>query len=421
MAARGTDIPALTGLRWFAAIVVVGFHIRGNIREEYRPVADVLWPILDNGYLGVDLFFALSGFVLTLNYGERLGARIRKEAAARFFWARLARVWPAYFVTLLIAALWHGVLLAFDLGDPVVVDEYSPLSFLRQALLVVLWTSPDYDRLTWNGPSWSVSAEALAYLTFPVLALVLYRLRRHLSYRLLTALGLVCMLPVIAIAGVASIYSPYAWMLRLFGAFLAGCLICLAVNKLKAAGRSTEVLGQVLTYGSLVGVLVILYATYSIDRPNASILAILFFPVLLAGLALSRGGVAGLLGSRPLVLGGKISYSIYLTHMVLVIEPFWFIQGHFPTLFGPGQIGSKIYFPLVPVLACLTGYVLWRLVEEPARRRMLAMLGPPKAASPESAAPAAAEPGAGTDPIIDQAPPDPDDSAAETSKAESLR
>lgn len=404
MAARGTDIPALTGLRWFAAIVVVGFHIRGNIREEYRPVADALWPILDNGYLGVDLFFALSGFVLTLNYGDRLGAQLRKATTATFLWARIARVWPAYFVTLLIAAAWHGGLMIANEGDPVPVDEYSVLSFLRQASLVVLWTSSDYDRLAWNGPSWSVSAEALAYVAFPVIALVLFRLRRNCTARRLALIGMACVLPVIAITGIASsVYSPYSWVLRLFGAFLAGSLICLAVARLRESGRSTERLGQILTYGCLIAIPTTLYVTYALQRPNASILAVFFFPPLLAGLALSRRGVAGLLGTRALVLGGKISYSLYLTHMIIVIEPFWWAQGKWPNVFGGGELGSKIYFPLVPLLSCLTGYVLWRLVEEPARRHLLAMRPFPKVRQPPATDPVATavdEPD--PDPIIDQ-------------------
>jgi peptidoglycan/LPS O-acetylase OafA/YrhL len=125
---------------------------------------------------------------------------------------------------------------------------------------------------------------------------------------------------------------------------------------------------------STAGILAVLYVAFAIDRPNARILAVLFFPLLLIGLALSRGGLARLLATRPLVFGGRISYSVYLVHMVLVIEPFWALQTRWPGALADDSTVSRIYFALVPVLACVAGWLLWRLVEEPAQRRMRTMV-----------------------------------------------
>jgi peptidoglycan/LPS O-acetylase OafA/YrhL len=380
---RIPEIRPLTGLRIIAALLVVVFHMRGNLRSAFPAVADALWPVLDSGLLGVDLFFALSGFVLTLNYVDAVGARLSRSGTARFLWARVARVWPAYAVTLLIAGIWHAGLPVIGWQDPVPARDLSALSFLRQLGLVVLWNEPDYDRLTWNGPAWSVSAEALAYLAFPVMALLLFRLDRAVRARSLVWLGLLALTPLL-ILGSADLYGPYIWVIRLAASFFAGAVAALAVRKVWAHVDSHRRRSwpTVLTWISVVGILGVLYLAYESGRPTARIVAVLFFPLLLIGLSLSRSGLARLLATRPLVFGGRISYSVYLTHMILVIEPFWALQTRWPGALADDTVIARSYFVAVPVLACLAGWLLWRFVEEPAQKRMRTMVVD-RAASPE--------------------------------------
>jgi peptidoglycan/LPS O-acetylase OafA/YrhL len=372
---RIPEIRPLTGLRIVAALLVVLFHMRGSLRAAFPDLAHAAWPVLDSGLLGVDLFFSLSGFVLTINYVDAVGVRVARSATARFLWARIARVWPAYVVTLIIAGIWHAGLPVIGWQDPVPVRDLSALSLLRQLGLVILWNEPDYDRLTWNGPAWSVSAEALAYVAFPVLALLLFRLDRALRARTLGLLGLAVLTPLM-ILGAIDLYGPYVWLIRLAGAFVAGALAALAVRKVWAHVDSHRHRSwpTVLTWLSAAGIVGTLYVSYAIDRPAARILAVLFFPLLIVGLSLSRSGLARLLATRPLVFGGRISYSVYLTHMVLVIEPFWALQTRWPAALADNSVVATCFFVAVPVLACVTGWLLWRFVEEPAQRRMRTMV-----------------------------------------------
>lgn len=372
---RIPEIRPLTGLRIVAALLVVVFHVRGNLRAAFPETVELFWPVLDSGLLGVDLFFALSGFVLTINYVDAAGLRLSRSSTARFLWARIARVWPAYVVTLIIAGVWHAGLPVIGWADPVPPDDLSAMSFLRQFGLVVLWNEPSYDRLTWNGPAWSVSAEALAYLAFPVLALLLFRLDRAVRARALVWLGLGVLIPLVSLGAVDQ-FGPYMWLLRLAGAFVAGSLAALAVRKVWAhiddhPHRSWP---TALTWLSTVGILVTLYLSYGIDRPAGRILAVLFFPLLLIGLSLSRSGIARLLATGPMVFGGRISYSVYLTHMLLVIEPFWALQTRWPDSLADDTLVARSYFLAVPVLSCVTGWLLWRIVEEPTQRRMRRMV-----------------------------------------------
>ena len=100
------EIKALSGLRIVAAVWVVLFHFRPLLAQAAPDLAAALAPILDCGAQGVDLFFILSGFVLTWTYLDRMGPAWSTRATLRFLWLRLARVWPVYLVTMHLAALW---------------------------------------------------------------------------------------------------------------------------------------------------------------------------------------------------------------------------------------------------------------------------------------------------------------------------
>ena len=88
------EIRALTGLRIVAAVWVVLHHFEGVVTQAFGEYLRPLHPLMATGWLGVDLFFLLSGFVLTHSYLHRMGATFSLRGSACFLWARIARVWP---------------------------------------------------------------------------------------------------------------------------------------------------------------------------------------------------------------------------------------------------------------------------------------------------------------------------------------
>lgn len=132
------EIKALTGLRIVAALWVVLFHFRPMLGDASPDFRDALAPVLNCGAQGVDLFFILSGFVLTYNYLDRMGRSWSTRATLHFLWLRLARVWPVYLVTLHLAALW--VIFTLHVGHVPSPDAASltAVSYVRQILLVQL-------------------------------------------------------------------------------------------------------------------------------------------------------------------------------------------------------------------------------------------------------------------------------------------
>src|SRR4051794_13788734 len=95
LAARG-EIRALTGLRIIAAMWVVVIHFQADMPPSVGGALGPVWPVAMSGWLGVDLFFLLSGFVMTVSYLDRLGPRWNTRGVVAFLWARLIRIWPLW-------------------------------------------------------------------------------------------------------------------------------------------------------------------------------------------------------------------------------------------------------------------------------------------------------------------------------------
>lgn len=94
------EIKALTGLRGVAAIYVVAYHMTGHWKQP-----PWLTTFIKHGYLSVDLFFILSGFVMALTYGGLFIDRFRWSDYRRFLLVRLARVYPLYLLMTLITLI----------------------------------------------------------------------------------------------------------------------------------------------------------------------------------------------------------------------------------------------------------------------------------------------------------------------------
>jgi peptidoglycan/LPS O-acetylase OafA/YrhL len=159
-----TGLPALTGLRFIAAIWVVFFHFL-SIPWMESNFPRFLFLIIRNGYCGVDLFFVLSGFILAYNYYDRLDDSLNSKKS---FWiARFSRIYPVYFLSFLISA---PIVLSYRF-----LNSHSALVALGKAVvsagayltLMQAWLWP--MSRTWNGPAWTLSVEMLFYACFPFL------------------------------------------------------------------------------------------------------------------------------------------------------------------------------------------------------------------------------------------------------------
>jgi len=362
------DIPALTGIRFAAAWWVVLFHIylfnEDAMSRDHPALIAVLGPVISQGDLGVDLFFLLSGFVLAHNYLDRLGPRPSLRAAAHFVWLRLARIWPLY----MVAILGGGILLAVReaLWD---TEPNVPLTvgkLVQQVFMVQQWPASAVPNSSWTGPAWSISAEWLAYLCFPLLALLVWRLQRHAGRAVtLVAAGLV-MVPLLCwMAETRSQSEPYMWLGRLATEFVCGMLLsgALSIGTPRLRRTCTVLAGPLLIVGTAW-----LYVAAALGEEGLAALVLVLFPAFVVALAYGDGAVHRFLGSPPMVLGGGVSFALYLVHVPLIKL---FRDAHAHTDLIPLPYDQRAYGELVvAVLSLVLAYLLFRYVEEPARRTL---------------------------------------------------
>jgi peptidoglycan/LPS O-acetylase OafA/YrhL len=344
MSTPAIRLDALTGIRGIAAWLVVFYHVRASVHQIVpQPVID----LFAKGYLAVDLFFVLSGFVLWYTYGERLHEGGRAQAWP-FLWRRFARVWPLHaFVLALFVALALALVAA---GNP---NPRYPLAELPlHFLLIQNWGFTDH--LRWNDPAWSISTEFAAYLAFPFIAAAARWERLGSAMLLAIALGLCAAIAALfAAAGAHSLgeHIVTLGLWRCLAEFSLGIVACLLWRKWHglagAAGWAAIACIAVLALGVLLGL------------PETMFVPAAFFTGILA-LALDRGIVSRALSSRVAVYLGDISYSTYLAHFLLWIVFKMAFVGHDLQI---GWAGLAGYIALVAAASV----VLYHGVEKPAQ------------------------------------------------------
>lgn len=401
-APRG-EIKALTGMRAIAAMWVVLYHVAW-LSSAYLDQLSWIRPVLQAGWTGVELFFVLSGFVIARSYLDEMGTRWRTAGVLRFWLNRVARIWPAYALVTTIAFAWLFVIGRLGWAVDVVAPHPSATlgELARQFTMTQMWGESTLTGQSFDPPGWSISAEWLAYLAFPLLALLARPLRRlHLT----VLLGASCaaMLPLFLesyLHGTPDVATN--WLLRISCCFVAGILACLGARKLECSARA-EQWGLVLSVTSVIGVVTMCFwatwrSAFGGGGQFAGVATILF-PLLIAGLAVTTRGPARWLAAAPLVYGGRVSYCLYLAHFVVMdIVVTWFWQDE--SVRGSVPPSLALAIPILVLLSLAAGAALHHAVEEPARRQLLRLFSRRLAA----ATPGERRPEVVTDPSV-AAPP----------------
>lgn len=286
-------IAALTGIRALAAAWVVLDHFQTQI-FDLLPVSRFLKQYIEGGYLGVEVFFVLSGFILAYNYSERF-AELRKGQYLDFIVLRIARIYPVHLVSLLFLGLLFVAASALHFSINAI---YTPPNFLANVFL--LQAVPPFFAL--NGPAWSICAEFAAYLAFPFLALWLPSMRTaakgFLYSGVIAVLGTSCILFVSTWHPMPTGY-PLIW-LRIVTEFTTGCLMYSGWRHL--GNRCQGAFWGWVALGAVLGVAVIIAV---VGGPNArALVSIPLIAVFVLSCAGATGVVAKILCSRLLQWGG---------------------------------------------------------------------------------------------------------------------
>ncbi|MBX9461142.1 MAG: acyltransferase [Brevundimonas sp.] len=343
------DLRALTTLRFLAALWVVLYTAWPHLDVGFVPVA------VTKGYLGVEVFFVLSGFILSHVYLEAAGRGREGGFTYRgFLWARIARVYPLHLVTLAgMIALGVGATVAGLAVSESLLDWRSLPAHLSLTHAWGLASSAAF-----NHPSWSISAEWFAYLSFPAFAFVAWRMRERPVLATGLAAGAAVALYALfePVAGFSLTEATFRWgALRIVPCFALGCALYLIHRRAPVAHPGLIALA--------CGAGVLVCASLGLWDP----LVVLFAGGLILGLGGLDNARAGVFASKAGVYLGEISYSIYM-----VCAPVLLLGVNVAARLT-GADDKKLHILVwlavlaaIPAAAALT----YHLVERPARKAL---------------------------------------------------
>ena len=360
--------------------MVVMFHFsEGHHYSGWRPL-DFL---ATRGYLWVEFFFVLSGFILTHAYWPRLNELFRKSGYIAFLRARLIRLYPLHlFMLLLLLAMVLGLrALAAHGGYLSIFDakyhqNVSTQGFLLSLVLVHAWNT--MNTLTWNGVSWFVSVEFALCLMFPALLwLGCGKLWRGFA---LIGAGLAGLVALLLTSRHGLDITYHNGVLRGVSDFSIGVGMAVLFRRLKPRDRLPEWAHSVLQLLllTLLGTIV-MHTGWS--HTSMDIFTVLPLMMLVFVLAFDRGLVARALQTRLPQLFGEWSYAIYLGQTTWLLGIRFLEQRVYPapdTIVLGTRFSSLIWWlePLGLVITCvLWGGLLAHFIELPAAARLRDRLG----------------------------------------------
>lgn len=349
----------LTGVRFFLALGVVLFHF-----QLYWTLPPESAGLLNRARLGVDVFFILSGFILTHVYLQGDEAPDYR----RFLAARFARIYPAHLFILL--AMLGLVLIAPLFGVGLEPGRFNPADFAGTLLLVQAWF-PRETLALWNGPAWSLSAEWFAYLAFPAYAALALRLRAR---------------PWILIALAAILFVALDAFYRVqFGRVLPRAEDSLGILRIAPAflyGIGLYYLGQRwtpsprLSVMAALGTAVTLLGLMQVGADDRIIVAAAG-PFILALALLAKARVRTFLSHPVALFAGEASFALYLVHIPILMV--W--RNAAQAVAGPpgdyrmgvGELSALLVLTLAAAAA------IHVFVERPGRRWLRERMAPQRA------------------------------------------
>ena len=350
------EIKCLTALRGIAAMVVVIEHFSATV--EHHATRSVP-SIVGHGYLAVDLFFVLSGFIMAYTYLAGFEAK-GLGAYAGFLGKRVARIVPLN-IAVLLAIVAGGAISAAWVGQNLL---YSSTNLPADLLANILMLQGIGIGTNLNGPSWTISTEFVAYLLFPAFLWLMFHRKRWVAFAgFVVAVAVLCAFasqqPRLSLTegGIAQGLG------RCFTQFVTG----LGAYRLYRARARFQWLGSdAVSFGAL-GVSVMFLAL------RIDLLTVLPFPLLIASLAANQGRAARWLALPFPYFLGVVSYSIYLIHHAFRPIEFALLQYVHP---APVSLPVALVLALVGSFSVVPfAWLAYRVIERPGRVMVRALLG----------------------------------------------
>ncbi len=362
---------ALDGYRGVLAVMVAIYHTMWQSHTNSLA-------FFNNGPVLIDLFFVFSGFLMFTLYDGRLsnGAQGREFIKRRF-----ARLYPIHFVMLMIALLYASMrVLAHYFGFATLTPgEILPFqkgaqenlaSFISN--LTLTQSMGLHDSLSFNMPSWTVSVEFWTYFVF--LGLMLWARPKKLWHFSVIALLVAVNYYILSRVKPNMDFHYDLGFFRCLGGFFTGVLVAASYrylhNRSKPQPKNKTLLSllEVFALGIMLG-----FVIYFPGRAQFFIAPVAFVFVLV--FAFDGGFVSRIMASKPLTYLGRISYSIYMIHILISLIFAIIAEKIFPIIFGTDWNENKISGDLwlIPyiILVISVSHFSYKYVEIPGRKAII--------------------------------------------------
>lgn len=277
------------------AVVVYHLHIVGSITE---------WAFFSNADLFVEFFFVLSGFVITHAYGLERHLDFRK-----FFILRTFRLVPLHVFLLGTFIIFEFLKLlasrkGFVFNKEPFTGMYSPSQILPNLFLIQAWT-PLTENLSFNYPSWSISIEYYMYILFAGVSFFCFN-RRHLVWIVISTCAF------LLIYNHSGILTEFAY--KGLSCFFAGAMSYSIFERVRRSFQPTFATASLLEIVALVMIVM----TLNSDLNQKAIISSILFCCVIMLFAFDAGVISRLLQTNAFTFLGRLSYSIYLTHIIVL-------------------------------------------------------------------------------------------------------
>jgi peptidoglycan/LPS O-acetylase OafA/YrhL len=341
---KSENINSLTGIRGVAAWWVVLYHFQEPLLKYNLSIAG----IIEKGFLAVDLFFILSGFVLFINYRFDINSNDLKKIIS-FYVNRIARIYPLHLFIVILFIINPIAIHFFSKADSY-TERYDIAYFFMSLLLIQNWGFSDSIR--WNIPAWSISTELFSYVTFPFLFVMVKKISGFgLRYLMMMLCAILVLIPMIFIGcgfnsigdGIPKI-GLWRCVLEFCVGMIAGSLYLNYRSIIKGKSAYFFFASLILFSFSFIGVA----DYYYIPLAFFLLLLSLMYPSKIIGLTF---------GSGIFFILGEISYSTYLVH--------YFVKDW--VKFLSADVGIKSFFAYL-IIVFLGSIFLYRFIEMPGKR-----------------------------------------------------
>ena len=375
-------IPGADGLRALACLLVVWHHTT----QRFNPETSATWIQSIHffgmrGEVGVSLFFVLSGCLLSLPFWNSLINADRVPSLRFYAINRAARIIPAYWLNLLFCTLF-----AFWVFD----QNINWWRLISGLLFINSYHYSSFFPAELNGPLWSIGLEVSCYLLLPIVLFVIIKNTRRIPFAIVGMIGWICALQLLnpmiihnfatseklkgwqyGFTGGAKQWLPYWNISSFFTQFLCGSLAALIIVALRARGTLKS-----LTFDLSA----LLFATAAIllvanklvpgapDSFTKQPYVAPFYAILMAGVLISVSlstQVYKLLDTKLFVWIAKLSFSIYLWHMFIIV----IIERKFLSIYVYYGLTDSLQWVIVSSIVLIGSIVIaavsWRFLEAP--------------------------------------------------------